>query len=201
MEWEPKAYPLEELNAREKSFEATPNCAICGDGDPYIKYKYCQRWWYFSSRFIHPAFKSVPTLSRMKSVPMSYNTWLSTLSPPHPHFILSYPIPIVWQSPSAILKKQQEQCVYWVGEIKYCTIESYSTYTAQGAGENCTHAHTIFDYKLEMAKGFLRSSSFLFVCASRFSSSNRRFNFISYMFPFFSHTRMWRKTRRGIRGI
>lgn len=131
---------------------------------------------------------------------VQYMALHSLATPSTFHFIVSNPNRMT--KSVGHFEKAAEQCVYWVGEIKYCTIESYSTYTAQGAGENCTHAHTIFDYKLEMAKGFLlRSSSFLFVCASRFSSSNRRFNFISYMFSFFSHTRMWRKTRRGFRGI
>lgn len=116
---------------------------------------------------------------RIVSRQLSY-IWSRTLSLASPLHVLFYRIQSqsVWQSPSAILKKAAR--VYWVGEIKYCTIEH-----TQGAGENCTHAHTIFDYSGN-------GEGFSFLSHSRvsfFSSTLARFNFFfACMFFFSAHT-------------
>lgn len=92
------------------------------------------------------------------------------------YFILSHPIPIVWQSPSAILKKKAA-CVHRVGEIKYCTI----SHIAGRWRKLYTCSNTRYSIMLGNGEGFspLAAFSSLFVCAARkFSFSRSRTGYL-----------------------
>lgn len=112
-------------------------------------------------------------------------------SPPSTfHFIVSNPNRMT--KSVGHFEKAAEQCVYWVGEIKYCTIAH-----TRGAGENCTHAQT-HDIRLYW-KWRRVFSSFCFVCAA-LGFPPRTEDLISSRVYVFTHADM-ANTERGFKKI
>lgn len=172
-----------------KVSEATLNCAVCEDENPYIKYKNCQRDDDFAPSPSTPAFSNKKLLhiwsSRKASHIVQY--MLSTRLPIHISFyrIQSQSYDKVrrpfWKSSTS------SEYIEWV---KLNIVPSH----IYGALAKIVHMlkHTIFDYAGNGEGFFLLSVSCVLLA---FPRSSRRFNF--FFVYAFSHTQRRMEEKRG----
>lgn len=189
-------YPLENWMQRKSFWSKAKLRAVCRDVEnPYIKYQHCQRWWFFSP-FLSTPKKIFHIWSWRISVPCtcSPHQLIHSLHPPHTafYFIVSNPNRSCehWAlndyRPPAILNKAAKQCVYWVGEIKYCTI-THIRALAKILDMLITHDIRLY-WKWRN----------IFVCAFSSCSSRAPGDLISSFSHTLSHTQKTDEKRRGI---